>query len=183
VGSAADPEKAEGRRMTPVPFAFILGIATDLGSKMSNQPDAVLVDFLKSLPVSIRTEILIFVRCYGFGEKFDADFVKLETNEFLPVIIGRIANESDPFGKISVIIRVMAALDFSHWSSMAKFDPAESFLHYAKAEQLPQADQMLAGLPLRRKHTEHALARWSKIRETQLTHQTLMDYQSSLLRG
>ena len=145
---------------------------------------ASIISFLESLPTTIRVDVLVFVLVYGLGDGFGHEFIKRDTDTFLPSIVDRITSESDPALKMGLALRTIAALDFVLYRAVRKVRSAKSALE-RMGGILPEDTRqfLLAGVPLRTKHEEQALANWKTLRATVITPDTLVDYEDILLRG
>ena len=135
----------------------------------------IIIGFLEALPATIKTEVFLFVLLYGF----DIDPPLTDSQAFLPLILDNI-RKTGGLKRMSATIRTVAALDYILWRSSDNIRNAESTIKDASQLNPELRAQLLTGYPMRRKHYDIALADWTKLRATQITPQSLSDYEDTL---
>jgi hypothetical protein len=137
----------------------------------------VIVHFIESLPVTIRTEILLFVMIYAL----DRD--SMETEIFLPTIRDELT-KTDGMKRMSVTLRTVAALDHILLRSAQKTRTAKIAIEQNAAKLSPEiVARFSARQPLNQRHLDRTLQDWTKLRATLITPQNLVDYEDILLRS
>jgi hypothetical protein len=136
----------------------------------------VILHFVESLPPTIGNELLLFVMMYGL----DRD--SMETEIFIPTIRDELT-KTGGMKRMSVTLRIVAALDYLLYRSEQKGRSSLRIVQQHADRLSPDiVARMEASHPLRQRHTEKALADWTKLRSTLITRETLMDYEDILLR-
>lgn len=134
------------------------------------------IEFLESIPATISGDTLLFVIVYGINEDPGS-----EIDNFLPILRDKLRVRSG-LSRMSVLIRVIAALDHVLWQSVASLASAKAVMQSAPGLRQEIVDRFLAGHPMRQRHAEQTLANWTRLRDNLLTRQNLGDYERSLLR-
>jgi hypothetical protein len=139
-------------------------------------PRKIIAAFLSGLPVTIRTEALLFVILYAAGIDPPND-----KNQFEGTVLNYLTTSG--IEAISAVICAAAVIDFSleRFVSKAGFADAAFKKMRDQFPQNPALQQAHLSLPLRQRHWEQALAEWKTLRTTKLTPQKLRDFEDSQL--
>lgn len=133
-----------------------------------------IVRFLEFLPTTISPDILIFVHMYA------VDNDSMDSQTFLPIIRDTLTKTGGA-KRMGATLRTIAALDHILPKSAERIRSAKAIMQNAPKLNQETVDRFLAGQPLRLKHSNLALADWTKLRTTLLTPQNLSDYEDRLL--
>src|SRR5258708_5854256 len=135
----------------------------------AREPSALVFDFGAQLSHAIRSDVLIFVLLYAFGEASDAntDFLDRLRHHLLA---------ARGINRFIAVLRAVAALDFVLARATLENPDSTFVMHGIARTASPDSANVLVrtllGMPLRQKYFERALAEWDSLRSTTLTAQT-----------
>jgi len=134
----------------------------------------IIARFVESLPSTISADVLVFVLMYAFDED------PRELAKFVPNIRDKLTKVGG-MKRMSATLRTVASLDHILSRSATNIRRAKIEMQNAPLLRREIVERFLAGHPLRQKHYDKALADWSKLRATRISHQSLLDYEDNLL--
>jgi hypothetical protein len=143
---------------------------------VENEPDdlqAVVIEFLVSLPTTIRTEMLFFVINYVMDRKLPE-----KTDEFETLVRDYLT--APGFRGFGALLSAIAVIDYEMGSLARKLPRAEAALKAVEREHPNFPKESGLSFPLRRRHWEQARADWLKLRGTRLTAERLQDFHEIL---
>jgi len=146
---------------------------------VENEPDdlrAVVVEFLLSLPTTIRTEMLLFVTMYTMD--FDLPAAPEENDKFETLVRDYLMVPG--IRGFGALLCVIAIIDYSLGALARKLPRAEADLKAVERKHPDFPKESGLSFPLRRRHWEQARADWLKLRSTRLTAERLQDFDESL---
>lgn len=136
----------------------------------SNDARQVIYNFLAELPDTIKTEELMFLLLYCGRNPSPSEHVKfLEMAGFYlkqPAMAG-----------IGAVLCSRTIIDFRLSDAERMMVRAERLIKEAIATNPDFPEAGLLGMPLRRKHYSAALDKWKKLRENQLSDQSIRDFE------
>ena len=141
-----------------------------------SDPRKLIASFLRDLPITIQTEMLLFVILYAV--RIDPPNDK---NDFENVVLNYLMTTG--IDSISAVICAVAVIHHSLEGIVLKLDGAESAFRKMR-DQYPHnraLQQAQLSLPMRQRHWEQALADWRNLRVTKLTPQKLRGFEDSQL--
>lgn len=135
-----------------------------------------IVKFIENIPITVQSEILLFVLMYG------CDIGTMETDDFLPKLKEHLLL-ADGMRRVSAVIRVTAALDYVLWRSCRSIRKAEITMQRS-SEKLSKdiIDRFLASHPMRQRHYDSVFSEWTQLRSTLLSPESIEAYEDNLLK-